>query len=288
MAIADGPIPENSLLAPGYGALFSVNPARGPVREVDPALYSPDQFTSQLIYSSEEIFLLSSRVPPRGAGPARHTHPVDQFLYCVKGELQLEIADEVYTMRPGSLAFFPAGTPHFNWNETDEEEIHIEVMLPGIPPTATIMYMEETSEVRGAGGGGVVHLEDDKWETRESLPGFAVQWLANPSTGSEHGIIYVGRAEQGGGFTRTHLHKFDQIYFVLEGAMQVELGLESYEAGPNTAVIIPAGVPHSNRNEGPDVEVHLTFNVPAPKHASTPDDPWDQLVELTRQSDHIA
>lgn len=286
MAIANGPIPQQALVAPGYGALFAVNPHRGPVRLVEPSLFSPNEFTSQLMYSSERVWVLASRVPARGAGPRRHTHPVDQWFYSLKGRLNVDIGGEQHTMYPGSVAFFPAGTPHYNWNETDQEEIHLEVMMPGIPPTAPIMYWEPEEAVRHPGCGVTLRVDANGWQAVERLPGFAVQWLLNPQKGFNHGIVYVARSEPGSGFTRTHIHPFDQIYFILEGTMKVTLGLDTVEAGPNSVVIIPAGVPHSNVNMGAGVESHVTMNVPSPG-LSTHENPWDVAVKFDRLTEAL-
>ena len=32
--------------------------------------------------------------------------------------------------RPGQLVFIPKGLPHWNWNTTDEEELHFELIVP--------------------------------------------------------------------------------------------------------------------------------------------------------------
>lgn len=287
MSIVNGPIPKEALVAPGYGAGFAVNGQRGPVRVVDPSLFPPNAFTSQLLYSSESVWVLASRVPARGAGPKRHTHPVDQWFYSLKGQLRLDIAGEKHTTNPGSVAYFPAGTPHYNWNETDQEEIHLEVMMPGIPPTAPIMYWEPEEARLPPQPGLVTRVCEDQWVTTERLPGFAVQWLLNPQNGFKHGIVYVAKSEPGAGFTRTHVHPFDQIYFILEGTMKVTLGFRTFEAGPNSIVIIPAGVPHSNVNSGSGIETHVAMNVPPPAGPSTRENPWDTPVEFKALDEFI-
>jgi hypothetical protein len=59
--------------------------------------------------------------------------------------------------------------------------------------------------------------------------------------------------------------------------MQLEIGLNSYTAGPNTLVTLPAGMPHRNWNEGPDSEYHLNLRVPEP---AGHDVPWDLPVSI--------
>jgi len=288
MAIVNGPIPQLSLNAPGYGAMFAVNPHRGPVRPIEFGLYPPNEFQSQLLYSSESVWVLASRVPPHGAGPKRHTHAVDQWLYSLKGKLKVSIADKVYDMAPGTIVNSPAACPHFNWNETDEEEIHLEVMMPGIPPTAPTMYWEpeKTGEPKS---GTVIRIAEDKWESPEKLPGFATQWLFNPQMGFKHGIVYVAHSQPGAGFTRMHVHLFDQLYFVQEGTLKITMGYDTFEAGPNSLVVIPARVPHFNVNAGPGIERHVAMNVPAPMTGpSNPENPWDRPVEFRVLDEFLA
>jgi mannose-6-phosphate isomerase-like protein (cupin superfamily) len=83
----------------------------------------------------------------------------------------------------------------------------------------------------------------------------------------------VGPGKGGPG---THIHEFDQYYFVLEGALTIEVALERYTVGSNTLVILPAGVPHRQYNDGDVVEKHLTLLAPPPEDGR----PWDRGVSF--------
>jgi quercetin dioxygenase-like cupin family protein len=61
-----------------------------------------------------------------------------------------------------------------------------------------------------------------------------------------------------------HTHTVDQIFYVLEGLMSVEVDGSTYEAGPGSLVVFPAGVPHRNWNAGTDATVHLSISAPLP------------------------
>jgi len=61
-----------------------------------------------------------------------------------------------------------------------------------------------------------------------------------------------------------HTHVVDQLFYVLSGAMNLEIEGETYTAGPGTLVVFPAGVPHRNWNGGSEATVHLAFNTPLP------------------------
>ena len=73
--------------------------------------------------------------------------------------------------------------------------------------------------------------------------------------------------------TSWHIHRFDQLYWVLEGTLHVEVADSAHDVEPGHLVVLPAGVPHRNWNPGPGVERHLAFLVPAPT-----DRPFDITV----------
>jgi quercetin dioxygenase-like cupin family protein len=50
---------------------------------------------------------------PPGVGSPPHTHPGDEFLYVVDGELDVHVGDSVVAAGPGSAFYFPAGTREF-------------------------------------------------------------------------------------------------------------------------------------------------------------------------------
>lgn len=64
-----------------------------------------------------------------------------------------------------------------------------------------------------------------------------------------------------------HTHAVDQIFYVLEGTMSIEVEGTAYEAGPGSLVVFPAGVPHRNWNEGEGPTVHLSITAPLPDPA---------------------
>lgn len=62
-----------------------------------------------------------------------------------------------------------------------------------------------------------------------------------------------------------HTHEVDQIFYVLEGLMSIELAGAMREAGPGSLVVFPAGVPHRNWNAGHEATVHLSISAPLPE-----------------------
>jgi mannose-6-phosphate isomerase-like protein (cupin superfamily) len=91
------------------------------------------------------------------------------------------------------------------------------------------------------------------------FPGYTIQMLAYP----EAATFINSRVESGGHAADLHVHETDQLYYVVEGEMQVELGHDRYTAGADTLVHIPAGLPHRNWNQGPETEFHFEIIVPS-------------------------
>lgn len=93
--------------------------------------------------------------------------------------------------------------------------------------------------------------------------------------------LVVARTEPGSASRPPmHVHRFDQLYFVTEGTLHVDLALDHYEVGPDSLVIIPAGVPHREAAGGSETESHLVMNAPAPTTPKTEQDRWDTPIEL--------
>jgi mannose-6-phosphate isomerase-like protein (cupin superfamily) len=107
------------------------------------------------------------------------------------------------------------------------------------------------------------------------FPGYDIQMLAHP----ESATFINSRVAAGGHAADRHIHAADQIYFVVEGEMQVELGGSRHLAGPGSLVYIPAGLPHRNWNEGPGTEFHFEIIVPSAR----PGTPLLTLVEDSGQ-----
>ncbi len=254
---------------------------RGLIRPVDIAAF-PNTFHSEFVAGPnsglDSAYLVLSRVPPGGTGPALHTHPVDQFYFVLKGEMKLQLGSDTFTVGPDTLVMIPAGTPHHNWNERATEELHVELFVPP-PPLDKLLSPAEPRKIPNAAA-LIRHAKaEDFDDSKGPLKGFATQWLARRDNGSEHLAINVAQVQPKAGGPGLHIHAFDQIYFVIEGTMNVQLGLKQYQVKPNTYIIIPAGTVHRQWNEGPGIEKHLTLLIPEPKQG----EPFDIGVELGKE-----
>ena len=94
------------------------------------------------------------------------------------------------------------------------------------------------------------------------------QFLLDHTSGSKNCSINWIRTPAGQGSPAgMHTHVVDQIFYILAGTMSLEIEGKTYEAGPGTLVVFPAGVPHRNWNGGSEATVHLAFNTPMPDPA---------------------
>ena len=89
--------------------------------------------------------------------------------------------------------------------------------------------------------------------------------LLDRDSGATSCSVSCTRTPPGGGSpTGSHTHVVDQLFYMLSGAMSLEIAGQPYTAGPGTLVVIPAGVPHRNWNGSGEETVHLAFNAPLP------------------------
>jgi quercetin dioxygenase-like cupin family protein len=77
-------------------------------------------------------------------------------------------------------------------------------------------------------------------------------------------INYIKTPAGGGSPAGMHVHDVDQIFYVLEGTMSIEIEGKEYDCPPGSLIVFPAGVPHRNWNGGSEPTVHLAFNTPQP------------------------
>ena len=92
-----------------------------------------------------------------------------------------------------------------------------------------------------------------------------VQRLIEAGNGTGSCTISWIRTPAGGGSPEgLHVHPVDQIFYVLEGDMAVEIHGRQQTVGPGSLVVFPAHVAHRNWNVGSRPTVHLAINAPAP------------------------
>jgi mannose-6-phosphate isomerase-like protein (cupin superfamily) len=249
------------------------------VRPVDFAAFPEAAFHSQRLADAstglDSCICICTRVPPgTGTTSGLHTHPADQLYYVLSGRMHARVAERTYVVDPGNLVIIPAGTPHWNWNEGTEDEIHFELIVPPPPEgTPLVSRVDDTLQARPA----TIEIVRPLDESRFDASRFSQVVLADRSTGLTTLSLGVFRVPPGGRGPGMHVHRFDQIYYMLSGSMELDIGLEHFTVGPHTLVVLPAGMPHRNWNASSDVEYHLNLRVPEPREA---EEQWDIPVHI--------
>jgi mannose-6-phosphate isomerase-like protein (cupin superfamily) len=248
------------------------------VRAVDSNAFPPTAFHSQRLADSstglDSCICICTRVPPgTGTTSGLHTHPSDQLYYVLRGTMHARVGTQTYVVKPGNLVIIPAGTPHWNWNEGVEDEVHFELIVPPPPAGEALVTPVSGDTVSDPGVTLIRPLDAARFDPQR----FSQVILADRSTGLDTLSLGVFRVPPGGSSPGLHMHRFDQIYYVISGTMDLQIGFEQYTAGPDHLVVIPAGMPHRNWNAGTEPEYHLNLRVPEPSGEGLI---WDVPVTL--------
>ncbi|MGH2518477.1 MAG: cupin domain-containing protein [Chloroflexota bacterium] len=247
------------------------------IRPVDFAAFPADEFNSQPLADRstglDSCVCLCTRVPPgKRTSIGLHVHEVDQVYFILRGHMRVEIAGKEYDAGPRTLVHLPAGVPHFNWNPGTEEELHFELLVPS-PPRGTPLWHPpvEASPLAAPSSGTLIrHVRDEEFSAEH----FAWVTLKDRASGLGSASLGLFRVLPGGQSPALHAHKFDQIYYVVSGQMQLRIGFERLSAAANSVVVLPAGMPHANWNEGPETVTFVNVRVPQPLRSEA-EEPWD-------------
>jgi mannose-6-phosphate isomerase-like protein (cupin superfamily) len=224
-------------------------------------------FEASVVSQLESVMTLGARVAPGGCGPGLHYHASDQFYFVLDGDARVQLGAEEHDVPAGSLVFVPAGVAHRSWNDRQANELHLEFLVPSIGAgRPLLMPVADVSEAPGSDVAPfVTRIDDERFAAGARESGFAVQQLVDRSQGVTSCAINAILVNPGGAGPSTHIHTFDQLYFILEGELQVEVALQRHVAPRHSLVVLPAGVPHTQWNEGPGREIHLAVLAPAPE-----------------------
>lgn len=232
------------------------------------------KYQAQIVSRLESALIIGSWIESGGCGPDLHFHASDQAYYLVRGEINVQLGDDVHAITAGTYVHIPAGVAHRNWNDGAQEEFHIELLLPHPEPGQPLMTrVDRPEDAPGSREEAFVRTtRADDYAVVDGLPGMSLCQLSQ----NDNAVVNAIRVAPGGEGPRTHIHEFDQYYFVLDGTLEVEVALQRHSVGPGNVVLLPAGVPHRQWNAGSQEEVHLAVLAPAPE----PGKPWDYGVSF--------
>lgn len=105
--------------------------------------------------------------------------------------------------------------------------------------------------------GLVVRVDGDALARRGADERYTQRLVRGGRPISSCSVSYIVTPPGGGSPEGLHTHDVDQVFYVLDGTMTVEIAGDVHEAGAGTLVVFPAGVPHRNWNAGATPTTHL-------------------------------
>ena len=94
--------------------------------------------------------------------------------------------------------------------------------------------------------------------------GFRRATYVDRAMGSVHmgtGICFLDAS----GFVASHLHSFEESFYILEGSVAVEIGAQTHALGPGNFGLIPTGLAHSWKNAAGGTARWLEMQAPQPR-----------------------
>src|SRR5258706_11731468 len=99
---------------------------------------------------------------------------------------------------------------------------------------------------------------------RAGVDGHPQRLLDRASGGTSCQVSCIKTPPASGSPEGLHTHEVDQLFYVLEGTMSIEVSGTLRDAGPGSLIVFPAGIPHRNWNAGHEPTVHLSIAAPMP------------------------
>jgi mannose-6-phosphate isomerase-like protein (cupin superfamily) len=247
-----------------------LNETRGPIRTPDVSALPDGTAASEVLggptNGSDNAYLIFTRMAAGAHGPALFTLPVEDDYVVISGKLTVRIGTDKFVAGPLTAVVIPANTPHNVWNGGAEPEAHLEVIAsanPSVDLSRNIMSMLKPAQpirVENAAKG----IRKIKVPGPTDLkPGLNRETYTNRAMGSP---ITAGldSTSPGSGGPKSHVHRFEQVYFMVDGETTIKYGLDNAKAKKNDIVIIPPGVVHTNKNQSNTIERHITLLLPEP------------------------
>lgn len=252
---------------------------RGPVRAADVSSPLGKEVVSEILAGptngSEAGYLMFTRIPGGARGPSLFTLPDDHYYLVLEGKMNVQIGTDKFVVEPRQAVVLPAGIPHEISNADPSAEARVfELIAPG--SSRDVMTMLQPAQPRKV-------EEAAKYISKPAVP--AQKELKPGLNGANFAGRNSGFAEQmridstlpGQGGPPPHVHKFQQVYFSIEGETTLMHGLFTHRLPKYSVGVITPGTVHTNNNKTNAVERHITLLLPEPKDRS---EPFDIEVEF--------
>jgi mannose-6-phosphate isomerase-like protein (cupin superfamily) len=256
-----------------------LNETRGPIRSADVSPLAKGAISEILggpTNGSDNAYLLYTRMAPGARGPALFTLPVDHYYVVLSGRMTVQIGTDTFVAEPMTGVIVPANVPHAVSNAGGEPEAHLEVIAPA--PSRDLMAMIKPAQPRKVENAAQYIRRITVPAAKDLKPGLNGQALTNRAMGSPN-TVRLDSTMSGSGGPATHVHRFEQVYFIVEGATTISYGADKLKASKNDIVILAPGVVHTNLNESGMPERHLTLLLPQPEDGA----PADIEFEMKRR-----
>ncbi|ORW73692.1 cupin domain-containing protein [Mycobacterium saskatchewanense] len=254
------------------------------LRKFDDIPTEPGTHSPEFMAHLENCAVVKGGIPAGTVADPLHTHRFDQFYFILAGTVDVQLGSERLRAGSDTLVRIPAGVPHFALNNGPDEVVQIEILAPAPVPASGGQLIPIKQLVDELGGppppSCLKPLADNGWTEIPDRP-IAVQVLANRASGSRHAMIAVVRMASSVEPAQYSIHPFDEYYFVLDGAMTVDVAGETFHAGRHDLVVVPARTPYRTWNAGDRPERHLTIAAPEPP-PSLELSQWTVAVEFSR------
>jgi mannose-6-phosphate isomerase-like protein (cupin superfamily) len=248
-----------------------LNETRGPIRTADVSPLSQGAVSEILggpTNGSENAYLLYTRMAPGAHGPALFTLPVEHYYVVLSGRMRVQIGTDTFTAEPMMAVVIPADVPHTAWNADTEPEAHLEVIAPA--PSRDLMSMVRPAQPRSFENAAQYIRRINVPPAKDLKPGLNGQVFTNRAMGSAN-TVRLDSTMPGSGGPATHVHRFEQVYFFVEGSTTIMYGADKRKASKNDIVILAPAVVHTNANESGAAERHLTLLLPQPDDGAPAD-----------------
>jgi mannose-6-phosphate isomerase-like protein (cupin superfamily) len=255
-----------------------INETRGPLRAADPTPSARDGSSEVLAgptNGSDQGYLIFTRMPSGAHGPALFTLPDEHLYLVVEGVMNIRIGTDTFAVNRYEGVRLPANIPHEVWNAGPEPEAHLEVIAPG--SSRDLLSMLTAAQPRTIENAAQYIRRPKVPAQADMKPGLnGVTYAARATGGTIQMRIDSTLPGQSG--PKPHVHKFQQVYFSIEGQTSVEYGLIDFSLPKYSIAVIQPGVVHTNANKTSAIERHVTVLMP---QLEDPNEPLD--VEYERK-----
>jgi mannose-6-phosphate isomerase-like protein (cupin superfamily) len=250
----------------GPGALrwaLRLNETRGPIRAADVSPPTGKEASSEVLggptNGSDNAYLIYTRMPGGAHGPSLFTLPVDHYYVVLSGTMTVRIGTDTFVAGPMTGVVIPPDIPHEVWNADAGPEAHLEVIAPA--PSRELMSMLKPAQPKKIDNAAQYIRRITVPPARDLKPGLNGAAFTNRAMGSPN-TMRLDSTLPGGGGPATHVHRFEQVYFMVEGSTTVLYGADRLKVSTNSIVILAPGVVHTNVNESGAPERHITLLLP--------------------------